>query len=175
MGGQDKGLMVFNGETLVQRICKALEGQTAEILINANRNLDTYGTLGHRVVSDVLEDFQGPLAGVLTGMKQAKTEYLLTVPCDAPEIPTDLVSRMAETIKQGADIAIAHDGKRYQPVYALTPVRLIESLETFLQSGQRKIIIWYDEHNMVATDFSDSKTAFLNINTPGDRAELEEN
>ena len=156
MGGADKGLIELQGKPIIEHILEALEPQCDHIIINANRNIDRYAVYGHPVLADSLDDYQGPLAGFATGMKHAKTKYVITLPCDAPDLPHDLVRRMMQTLNdQKAEIAVAHDGERMQPVYALIRTSLLNNLDSFLQSGDRKIDRWYAQNNTVTVDFSD--------------------
>ncbi len=98
-------------------------------------------------------------------MKFADTNYISTVPCDGPSLPLDLASRMLSKLETSDSIAVAHDGKRMQPVHALIPISLIDSLEEFLENGDRKIDLWYAKHHVVLVDFSDQAEAFFNVNT----------
>ena len=63
-------------------------------MINANRNLAAYEAFGVPVWPDVLADYAGPLAGFLTGLERCETRWLVTVPCDTPLFPLDLVERL---------------------------------------------------------------------------------
>ena len=174
MQGKDKGLIELNGKLLIQHVISAIAPQVGQLVINANRNLQDYADLGYPVVRDSMADYQGPLAGFLATMDSVDTQQLVTVPCDGPSLPRDLVQRLvAEREQAAADIAVAHDGRRLQPVYALLPTRLKHDLKAFLDSGGRKIDLWYAQHNVVQVDFSDSAEAFVNINTPQDREELQ--
>ena len=172
LGGQDKGLVSYLNKPLIQHVLDKIEPQVGHIIINANRNQDDYAKFGYPVISDELSDFQGPLAGFLTGMKTSKTDYILTLPCDGPDLPDDLVSRLVSRLVSEVkdnNIVVAHDGKRLQPVHALIPTSLIESLESFLANGDRKIDLWYAEHPMTTADFSDKPEVFFNINTEEQR------
>lgn len=173
MGGADKGLIELHGKPIIEYILEVIEPQCDHIIINANRNIDRYAVYGHPVLTDSLDDYQGPLAGFAIGLKHAKTPYIITLPCDAPDLPQDLVHRMMNSLNDHqADIAVAHDGERMQPVYALIRTSLLQSLDTFLQSGDRKIDRWYAQNNMVNVDFSDVPHIFNNINTPEQQAEI---
>lgn len=175
MQGKDKGLIELNGKLLIQHVISAIAPQVGQLVINANRNLQDYADLGYPVVRDSMADYQGPLAGFLATMDSVDTQELVTVPCDGPSLPGDLVQRLvAEREQAAADIAVAHDGRRLQPVYALLPTRLKHDLKAFLDAGGRKIDLWYARHNVVQVDFSDSAEAFVNINTPQDREELQQ-
>lgn len=173
--GQDKGLVTFKGKPLIEHVLERITPQTDSVIINANRNIETYEGYGHLVINDDLSDFQGPLAGFASAMRVVKTSHIITLPCDGPNLPPDLVSRMLATLDNQVDtIAIAHDGKRLQPVHALIPISLIYSLEMFLDAGDRKIDLWYEKHPTVLVDFSDSPDVFSNINTEEQRSIMEQ-
>jgi len=175
MGGMDKGLVKVAGASMVSWVVRCLEPQVGQILINANRNLETYAELGFGVVADATGEYLGPLAGIASGMAAADTEYLVTAPCDSPLLVEDLVERLHDVAAaSGADIVVAHDGERLQPVFALLRRELLGSLQSYLEAGGRKIDRWYGQHRMAVADFSDCPENFLNINEPGDRTQLEQ-
>ncbi len=173
LGGQDKGLVEIKGLPMIQYVVQSLEPQVQTIIINANRNISTYEKLGYPVISDQLADFQGPLAGIVVGLKNSNTDYLCTCPCDGPLIPEDLVSRLLGAMeKKHYEICVAHDGNRIQPVYCLLKQNLIHSLEQYLESGERKIDRWFTQHRCGEVDFSDKPECFMNVNTPQDQQEI---
>lgn len=173
MGGQDKGLIPFSGRPLVEWVIAALRPQVGHLLLNANRNQEVYAAYDHPVVSDATEGFQGPLAGFASAMATVSTPWIVTVPCDGPFLAPDLVQRLcAALIEQQAEIAVATDGKRMQPVYALIPVALAPSLHAFLAAGERKIDRWYARHRVALAAFPDRPEGFANINSPADSDQL---
>ncbi len=170
MGGHDKGLVELAGRPLIDYVLEGLRPQVDSLLINVNRNHERYAACGERLVDDTLTGYQGPLAGFAAAMAAAETPWILTVPCDGPLLPKDLLSRLAHAVdRDDAELAVAHDGDRLQPVYALLPVSLYPSLSAFLDAGERKIDLWYAHHRMAKADYSDCKEAFRNINTPEQR------
>jgi molybdenum cofactor guanylyltransferase len=173
MGGSDKGLVELAGKPMVAWVIDCLREQVDELIINANRNQDVYGAMGYPVVADRSGDFQGPLAGMASGMQAARGDWLLTAPCDSPLVSPLLAQRMLQACEQGAEIAVAHDGQRLQPVFAMIRCNLLESLQAYLDAGDRKIDRWYRQHAMQEVDFSDCQDTFLNINEPADREQLE--
>ena len=188
MGGVDKGLQTFNGMPLALHTLARLQmgGGVGPIMINANRNLSAYESFGAAVWPDVLADYAGPLAGFLTGLERCETPFLVTVPCDTPLLPIDLVPRLAQALEaQDADIAMAaapevsQDGKvqvRPQPVFCLLRVSLLESLVRFTQDGGRKIDTWTGLHKTVIVPFDqpqDDPNAFCNTNTLAELRQLE--
>ncbi len=167
LGGVDKGLQPYHGRPLIQYALEILVPLCAEILINANRNLETYRRFGHPVVPDTLPDFQGPLAGILAALQQARTPALLVVPCDSPHLHRDLLERLAAALTDH-DIAIAHDGQRLHPVVMALRTDLTEDLAAWLAGGGRKIDRWTQRHRWIAVDGSDDPDQFRNLNTPED-------
>ncbi|MFV0679371.1 molybdenum cofactor guanylyltransferase MobA [Ottowia sp.] len=179
MGGADKGLQVFGGDTLAQNALARLRAQTlppAEVLISANRHLDIYARFGVRVVGDAVPDFAGPLAGFLAGLQACQTPLLLTVPCDVPRFPLSLCERLAKAMQaQEVDIAMISapddDGTgtlRPQPVFCLLRVALQDSLKRYMDSGQRQIAAWAAQQQQVLVPFNtpdDDPRAFANANT----------
>ncbi|MGQ0594166.1 MAG: molybdenum cofactor guanylyltransferase MobA [Gammaproteobacteria bacterium] len=175
MGGQDKGLVPLAGKAMVQHVIGALEPQVADIIINANRHPAEYARYGYRVMPDLLEGYCGPLAGIATALRAARTPYIVTTPCDSPFVPADLALRLYRMLsKEAADISIAHDGERLQPVFALIRRSLLDSLLCYLHEGERKVEPWYRQHPHVLCDFSDTPEAFINVNTPADMTVAED-
>ena len=182
MGGVDKGLQNHQGLSLALHALLRLGPQVGNVMINANRNLAAYEAFGAPVWPDTLSDYAGPLAGFLTGLERCETPYLLTVPCDTPLFPMDLVSRLAAAFDDDTtEIAMAaareDDGQlRAQPVFCLMRVDLLESLVAFTQSGGRKIDRWTDQHKTVLVPFDqpgDDPRAFCNTNTLAELHALE--
>jgi molybdopterin-guanine dinucleotide biosynthesis protein A len=174
MGGVDKGLQLLRGKPMVQWVLERLEPQVDEVLINANQNLEAYARLAHRVVTDEVGGFAGPLAGLASGMKVARQPLVITVPCDSPFLPFDLVARLHSALDaKAADIAVAKTGAQAHPVFALAQRSLLANLEGFLGSGGRKIDAWYAPLAIVEVPFDDQPDAFSNINTLDELAEFE--
>lgn len=188
MGGVDKGLQLFKGLPLAQHSLQRLAPQVGSVLLNANRNLDTYAGFGRPVHPDETgfsEGFAGPLAGVLTGLRHCRTPYLVTVPCDTPRLPLDLVQRLAAALmRDQADIAMAaspeEDGPlrllRPQPVFCLMRTSLSEGLARFILEGGRSVLAWTGQYNTVLAPFAspqDDERAFFNANTLDELYRLE--
>jgi molybdopterin-guanine dinucleotide biosynthesis protein A len=174
MGGVDKGLQNHLGMPLALHSLLRLQLQVGSAMLNANRNLGAYESMGVPVWPDSQADFAGPLAGMLVGLEHCETPWLVTVPCDTPNFPTDLVERLAAAAQaEDAEIAMAatrepdEQGQtvvQVQPVFCLLKSSLLESLQAFLDSGQRKIDRWTAQHRCVTVVFDDS-AAFINANT----------
>jgi molybdenum cofactor guanylyltransferase len=164
MGGVDKGLQLLRGKPMIEWVLLRLSPQVAEIVVNANQNRETYEKYGHRVVPDEIGGFAGPLAGLHAGLKAAASSLVVTVPCDSPFLPIDLVARLRSALNEN-DLAVAKTGDQPHPVFALMKRDVRESLEAFLASGGRKIDAWYAALKVVEVPFDDEADAFRNINT----------
>lgn len=166
LGGQDKGLVKLHGRPMIEHVLTVLSPQVGKVLINANRNIESYAGYGYEVISDAHTGYQGPLAGIASGLHSATSEYLFCVPCDSPLLLPDLADRLYKACTESSsDIAIPDDGNRTHPVFALIRCALRDSLEDFLAGGDRKILRWMSRHQMITVDFSDAAESFSNINT----------
>jgi len=154
-----------------------LAPQVGEMMINANRNLGAYESMGVPVWPDALPDYPGPLAGFLSGLERCETPYLATVPCDSPLFPDDLVARLAAALEgDAAELAMAAiceaDEVRLQPVFCLMHSTVLESLVRFTVSGGRKIDAWTATLHMATVTFEDPR-AFVNANTLAELQQLQ--
>ncbi|CPR15385.1 molybdenum cofactor guanylyltransferase MobA [Brenneria goodwinii] len=172
MGGGDKGLLKLNGLPLYQHVLSRLRKQVDEVIINANRNISVYQQSGCRVISDLQNGFSGPLAGILTGLSTVTSEWLVFVPCDVPNLPQDLVTRLWKGRKEKY-AAYATDGKREHPTLLLINRRLMKPLEDYLSHGDRKLMIFMEQIGATAVSFADQPEAFRNLNFPEDLSRLQ--
>jgi molybdopterin-guanine dinucleotide biosynthesis protein A len=169
MGGVDKGLVELAGRPMIAHVLARLAPQVGAVLINANQNLERYRAFGHPVIPDEVGGFAGPLAGLHAGMTQASGALVVTVPCDSPFLPLDLVSRLrARLDKEHAQLAVARTFDQPHPVFALARRELLPNLAAFLEGGGRKIDAWYAPLAVVEVGFDDEAAAFRNINTAGE-------
>jgi molybdenum cofactor guanylyltransferase len=174
MNGVDKGLVQLQQKPLIAHVIARLRPQVDAILINANREIATYESFDLPVLKDENNEFIGPLAGFLLGLKHAKHEYVLTVPCDSPLLPLDLVERLLNGMAASRmDIACASSDQNTHPVFCLMKKSVLPSLTEYLASGERKVSTWQKNQKYVEVDFSDCSEAFTNLNTVEDLAALE--
>ncbi len=172
--GEDKGLIELSRRPLAAWVAERLSGHVAEVLINANRNLNRYAAIGHTVVPDYLPDRPGPLAGLLAAARTAQQEWLLSVPCDTPFLPLDLTGRLLDhALASQVRLARAADETGNQFAIMLVHRELIADLEEFVSSGGRQVQAWQARHACETIYFGDDPYAFLNLNTPDDLRKAE--
>jgi molybdenum cofactor guanylyltransferase len=184
MGGQDKGLVLHQGQALAAHALQRLQSQVGVLAVNANRNTNRYEALGETlqpaqavpVWPDALDGFAGPLAGLHAGLLKCRTPWLVTVPCDTPDFPLDLVARLAQAAaQQGTPLAMAVSQEggqlRRQPVFCLASVAVTDRLVAYLASGERKVDRWAMQLGVAEVVFDDPR-AFFNANTAEELAAL---
>ena len=168
MDGEDKGLIVFRELPLIAHVVNITKPKVNQTLISANRNLEEYANFG-KVISDDLEGYQGPLAGISKALKVCSTPYLLVFPCDSPLIDAALIDSLIEKMEiTKADICVAHDGSIMHATFALMQTKLEKNLEEFLEEGGRKMALWYRQQNLERIDVSSHLEVLTNINRPED-------
>lgn len=167
MGGVDKGLVLLHGKPMVEHVAARFAPQVDELLINANQNAQAYAALGYRVIPDVMAGYAGPLAGLQTGLTEARHELVATVPCDSPFLPQNLVTRLHSALQaQDAQLAVAVTFAQPHPVFCLCRRDVLPHLTAFLDNGGRKIDAWYATLRVAEVNFDDEADGFMNINTP---------
>ena len=173
MGGAAKGLQLLAGKPLAQWVVERLQPQVDEVLINANRKIAGYASLGYPVISDRVPGFAGPLAGLHAALASATHPLVACVPCDSPRLPADLVERLYHALaSQRCDLTLARTCAQRQPVFCLCRRALLPHLTQFLHDGGRQPGLWYSTLNACEVAFDDEVAAFCNINTPDDLARL---
>jgi molybdopterin-guanine dinucleotide biosynthesis protein A len=175
MGCGDKCLLPVNGKPLIAYVLSAVLPQTSDLLINTNSDPGPYLKFGLPVLPDVIAGFQGPLAGLLTGMlwsrrRHPRQAYILSVAGDVPFLPADLVARLARNLTdQKADIAIARCTQGLHPTIGLWPVDLADRLEhDLMETNIRAMREWSGQFRVAEVTFASA--ALANINTPADLA-----
>jgi len=163
LGGVDKGLALWRGRPLIAHVAAALADQVDDILIVANRNADEYRRYG-RVCADDQAGYRGPLEGIATALRQTCSDWLLVVPVDSPEPGADLLARLWRE-RDAADVVVAHDGRRRQPLFALYRCA---ALAMPGDDPDMPVWAWQDRQVLREVDFSDSPARFANLNTAED-------
>lgn len=158
-------------------VAQRLSPQVAALSINANRHLDQYRAWPWPVTPDLpeLPAHFGPLVGILTGLRHAQTPWLQLVPCDSPQLPNDLVTRLLiAALDADADVAVPFTldtdlTERHHWTSALIRVNLADSLSQAVAQERPQVRGWMTQHRWTSVCFA-RDGEFANINTPGDLA-----
>ncbi len=184
MGGRDKGLVHYRGIPLAAWVLSQLVPQTSRQFAIANRNWPDYARLLHQAGATTpvnmdavrpdaadLPVASGPVAGILTALRQTDTPWLMVVPCDTPHLPADLVSRLrGEAARSGANAVVPTtvgcDGEhRAHWACVLLHKDVSPQLEAMFAKEERKLRVCIQSLRWTSVSFEDA-TAFDNINSP---------
>ncbi|URK87621.1 molybdenum cofactor guanylyltransferase MobA [Rhizobium sp. RCAM05350] len=178
--GSDKAAVILGGKPLVHHVIERLAPQTAGLSVNSNTATGLEFAPGVPVFADTVPGYVGPMAGVLSGMRNAArhlpvASHIATVPTDTPFFPTDLVARLQAAITEPGQIAVAYSAGIMHPVFALWPVALADELEHWLLTDdKRRVRGFIERHPVAEVEFPMIETVdgpidpFFNINTPAD-------
>ena len=165
MGGLDKGLAELNGRPFVEHVLERIKPQCAQIVISANRNRSRYEKYGFAVVSDLLEGYQGPLAGIAAALSIVETPFAVVAACDSPFIPLDYVKRLSEAfVKENVLAAAVSAQGRRQPIFMMLRRTCLGQLEKYLRTGGRKVGAWLESLSVRWVEF-DRLDDFDNLNS----------
>jgi len=179
-GPADKGLLEIAGSPMLRHVLARFAPQVGRAVLNANGDPGRFAALELPVVADTSDDYAGPLAGLLAGMRWSLAHapgatHIATVATDTPFIPRDHVAKLAARAG-GPRIVFAASGGQTHPVIGLYPVALADDLEAALAAGARKVFAWLDRHDTAVVSFDAAPIGgasidpFFNVNTPADLA-----
>jgi len=165
---EDKGLLNYHNKPFIQHVLEHISPQVDDIVISANRNADIYKKYSDKVISDTVDDFQGPLAGISSCIPHCNHEHILVLPCDIPILPDNLIARLSSTDNK---LAVARAHEQRQLVF-LMHASLKQSLNDYLQQGHHKAMSWIELQNPAIVSFECESIAFKNINTHAELTRL---
>ena len=172
MGGHDKGLLDCAGQPLIAHVLARIAPCVAGILISANRHLDRYRAYGYPVLDDAQADYPGPLAGIARGLEHCTTAWLWVVPCDAPQVDAQLLTRLMDACRETQlPAAVPIEAGHAQPTFALLRKDTLAGLHTYWDQGGRGVHEWLATLPAARVECSDHPEWFVNLNTPEELVE----
>lgn len=171
--GINKAMVQISGQPMIAHVIERIRTQVNSILINADPQQPDWSMFGLPIIADQIADRPGPLAGIHAALSCVDTPWLLSVPCDTPRLPHDLVARLARAQAQsGADRVSVRCAAQRHPVIALVHRSLAAELEAFVRTGGRRIESWLSQGQWAEAEFED-ETEFVNVNTADELQHLE--
>lgn len=173
MGGEDKGLIEWQGKAFIDHVADCLRPQVKHIAISANRNLEQYAQRSPHVFSDARRwQMMGPLAALCTAasdLQLASADWLLTVPCDTPHLPSDLAATFSAAVRKSPLCHAFYAQTSARAHYSIMFVRpqLLPAAVTYLNAGARTIRGWLQQQRARAVMFP-HEADFTNYNSPQD-------
>ena len=174
MKGGNKFFKKINGKFLIEYVIHNASDQVSRLIINTNSNSSKFKKFNLEIINDSVKGFKGPLSGILSAMhygEQKNFKWIVTMPCDAPFFPINLVSKLMEKAREKkCKIVIAKSNKRVHPVFGIWSISLKNSLsKTLIKENQRKIDLFIHKHSYSVVNFSYKNIdPFFNINDYND-------
>jgi molybdopterin-guanine dinucleotide biosynthesis protein A len=177
--GGDKGLATWRGRRLVDHVLDRLPGERADTVLVLRREQDDGTWPGVTTVHDDPALGDGPLRGVIAGLAACKTTWAWIVACDQPLVSTHLLQALLQAARPD-DLALIPEWKgRLKPVTGLYAVRAGSLLAACAADGEQSLIgalknlgFRVFPHEECLRHDPDG-LGFLNINRPGQLAQLE--
>lgn len=176
--GGAKATRMLGGRTLLDRALERAAGWSGEVAVAVRDGGQAATSIGVDLLTDD-PAIPGPLAGVASALRFAAergAETVLTLPCDAPFLPDDLVERLTEALTPDAGVALARSGGRLHPTCALWRAgqEALAALDAYAATGRGALMGLADAMGWVATDWpTEPLDPFFNVNTAKDLARAE--
>ncbi|MGJ8513578.1 molybdenum cofactor guanylyltransferase MobA [Carnimonas bestiolae] len=162
----EKALVELAGRTLLEHVIARVAPQVQALAISANRAFERYRQLTQLpLLADAAdEQCQGPLAGIAQALDFfPQTDWVLTVPCDTPLLPLDLVDTLVAHAAPDSDVIYACDAERAHYTIALWRPNLAPRVHRALGSGERRVRGVIEQCRATAVRFEHS-AEFINVN-----------
>lgn len=167
MGGQDKGLLDWQGRPLVSYAAALARPFSDDLIISCNRNADVYAGFADRLVQDDSADFPGPLAGIRAGLAAARHSHLLVLPCDAPRLDAELLERLLRASVATPEVVhMLRCGTQWEPLFSIIPVAMRAPIEQAWLQGDRSPRHVFSSLGLQAVDCPANDPRLANLNTP---------
>lgn len=172
--GGGKPLIKLGGKTLVERAYDRAMGWSSASVV-AVRSSEQLGPCQLPWIADAA-GIDGPLAGLAAALEWAcrqGAEALLTIACDMPFLPDELLMRLSSEIGDRR-AAIASSGGQLHPVCGLWRNAAIDEFPAYCESGRRSLRGFAEQVGFVAVEWAtEPRDPFFNINSPADLAAAE--
>jgi molybdopterin-guanine dinucleotide biosynthesis protein A len=172
--GQDKALVPFLGQPLIERILERIRGLADEILVTTN-NPGAFQFLGVPLYPDLVPD-RGALGGLYTALRAASHPLVGVVACDMPFLNPDLLAFEREKLMgTKADIVIPETSSGLEPFHAVyRRSTCLEAVKSALDAGKWRVDAWFYQIKLLALTSEEMRlydphlVSFWNVNTPED-------
>jgi molybdopterin-guanine dinucleotide biosynthesis protein A len=177
--GQDKGLLPFLGQPLIERVIKRVRPLADEVLVTTNRP-ESYGFLGVPLFSDQIPG-RGALGGLYTALFVAQQPLVAVVACDMPFVSLPLLTAERDLLEQtGSDAVIPRTEGGSEPFHAVyRRATCLPAVEAALKADKWRVDSWYEAAQLRWLEPEEARAhdplgrAFWNVNTPDEFRQAE--
>jgi len=179
--GRPKATLEFGERTLIERIVSELNARFDDVLVVAPpKSIDgpRLPPLAARIVHDRGE-YQGPAAGLMHGLRNARHEIAFACACDLPWLKADVADALCAMLGDH-DALVPEVGGRLQPLHAVWRRRCADTLASLIERGERRLLSVLPMLNVRVAqeaellEIDPALASFRSISTPQDyRAAVE--
>jgi molybdopterin-guanine dinucleotide biosynthesis protein A len=169
--GTDKSFLKIKGKPLIERTLRVFNELFDETIIVTNTP-EIYVLYDAILVGDLIKK-RGPMAGIYSGLLNAKDTYSFVVACDMPFLNKSLISFMMG-LAEGVDMIIPRVSGMVEPLHAIYSKSCLTHIEKHLKDERwglsdlpRDCKVRYIEEVEISKIDPEMKS-FININTPDD-------
>jgi len=170
--GEDKALLLLDGQSIMQRILKLLKSIHSDIGIIGHS--EDYQTFGYPVIPDIIPG-QGLMGGLYTAMKSTTKTYVFIIACDLPLINVDCILRILKS-EANCDIILAASDSKIHPSLGCYHRRLLPRVQESIEKAQLKMkdFIYTCDYTTVEMDdlMENNPNLLFNLNTKEDYQKL---
>lgn len=169
--GTNKALLDFEGEPLIQRLARRMQGWFQQVVVVTNTP-ELYGFLGLPLVGDRIPGL-GPLGGLEAGLSASTFDHAFFCATDMPFVSEALVRYMVGLAPE-YDVVVPMLGGEYEPMHAVYSRRCLPWVTERLDARRLRLLSIYDQARLRVVDedevrrFGDPERLFFNCNTPED-------
>jgi molybdopterin-guanine dinucleotide biosynthesis protein A len=162
---QNKATVLFKGKPLIGYVIDRMKSQAEHIFISTHQNQNDFDAFHLPLIDDMLTIHEGPLLGIFSSLQKIKTDWVQFVPCDAPNLPDNLIANLLKENKAKKTlIAVPETSDGLQSACLLCHSSTFNNLQDFFNLGGRKIEDWIRQLSFSIVRFHD-QSQFININT----------
>ena len=191
----EKGKLAVRGETLLEHVLEQVLPRFDEVLVSLSPGQEAgldksriqggrwaariraegdrparRGSAGGMPRLRIVEDEkggQGPMAGILAGLKAASHEVCAVIACDIPDIHIPFLGRLVAAADKAEIVVPVTIGGKHEPLFAVYSRPVVPKIEKLLGAGERSLIPLFDRCRTVRVPLEESGW-LRNLNTRKD-------
>ncbi len=162
--GEEKSLMQFKEQKLIEFSITALKPYCSEILISSSKNI--HQTFSYRIIADEYHKI-GPIAGIHSALRNSHTDFIIILPCDSPMVKSQFVEYLLSQIGENDKVIVPQYQSNKEPLFAIYHKSILPVIELQIKNQDYRLTHILDKVNAKVIEVTD-RSCFVNINTPQD-------
>ncbi|HLO50425.1 MAG TPA: molybdenum cofactor guanylyltransferase [Kamptonema sp.] len=178
--GQDKALLLIDGQPFIKRVGEIAEALTSQVYVLTpwrDRYQEILG--GKYQFLPENSDGSGPLVALAEGLEQISADWILLLACDLPLLQIDILQNWISLLDQVPDSILAvvpHRDSIWEPLCGFYRQQALGELQDFIDKGGRSFQNWLSQISVMPLSIGEREVKMLwNCNTPDEFEELKHN